>query len=299
MPITKKTHYIPCFWTAFWNSDYYHFENIRRTQSPRKQIVKSLNYSANKIITTKTEKVFFEHGMGLSDITYNSIIDFANRNNESCFNDIINLSPDSYSDLVIDFENFFTTMEDLVKEQLVNIIVKNEINTISEKAYIASFISDLIVRNYKNFDNLSLIYEKMNKPKFELFWNLRNDFSNPVVHQQLIIPIVASEWILYRTSCFKFPLGDQPVLSNKRNILIALSPTLLLKVNLKKKVSPKKICKNKKGVNYFVYREFMQRTISDSFREIIFNDEDLLNSWKETRVYKEKIAKMNLKKNEC
>jgi len=292
MPITKKNHYNPCFWTAFWNSDYYYKENVRTTQNPRTQKVFSLNLIGDKIIPTKTENVFFEKGMGLSKISADSVTDYAERNNDSLFNKLENIESLDNNDLLIDFENFFSTMEDLIKEPLLSVINKNEINTIAEKTHIASFIFDLIIRNYKNFNRMISRNDELNKPKFELFWNLKNDFSNPEVLKNAIIPIVASEWILYKTKKFKFPLGDQSVLINDRNALIALSPILLLKIKFKKKVSPTNICKTKKRLSFLSYRDFMHRTIKSSCREIIFSNKQLLLDWKETRVYRNRVAKL-------
>lgn len=292
MLITKKNHYNPCLWTAYWNFNYYHNEDLKNSQKARNQQIYSLNLIGNKILTTTVEKVFYEKGMGIANITYNSVLDFTKRNQPHDFNDIQNTPKKYFNDLIMDFENFFTILDELIQNPLKSIIHKNEINTIEDKIHIASFIVDLKLRNYKNFNNLVYLNSQQKKPKFELFWNLKKDFSDPEYLMKMIIPIVASEWILYRSNKFSFPLGDDPILINRKNILFALSPKMLLKINFRKKVPPENICIIKDNINFLNYKDFMGRTVQNSYREIIFSDKAVLEKLKNSRVYKNKINEL-------
>ena len=261
MTITKKNHYNPCLWTAYWNYNYYHNIDYRKSTSPRIQRIKSLNLKADKIICTTTEKVFFEKRMGLAEVSENK---------------------------VIDFEDFFTSSENLVKKTLFEVIQKNGIDTLEEKTNISSFISDLRIRHYENFNGLVKKYSKKGKQKIKLFAELISDYSSTDFHNSQIIPLLSSEWIIYKSKDFKFPLGDNPVLVNNKNILIALSPKMLLQINYKKKVLPNVKCKVRYKMNYFKFKEFMHRTINSTNREIIFNDIIVLEKWKKSNVYNKK-----------
>ncbi|WP_179009704.1 DUF4238 domain-containing protein [Winogradskyella forsetii] len=261
MSITKKNHYNPCFWTAYWNHDYYHNHEYRKSANARNQKIQSLNLKGNKILPSKTEDVFFEKRMGLANVSENE---------------------------VLDFENFFTTSENLIKEPLFSIIEKNEIDSLEEKTHISSFISDMILRHYKNFNGLIDDYNKKGKQKIELFIDLKNDYSTSDFHKAQIIPLLSSEWIIYQSKDFKFPLGDNPILMNDKNILFALSPKMLIRINYKKKVLPDTACVVKHKMNYFTYRNFMRRTIISSDREIIFNEVGVLEKWRKSKVYQKK-----------
>jgi hypothetical protein len=262
MSITKKNHYNPCFWTAYWNYQYYHNEEYRRENSPRIQKIYSLNIKADNIFPQTTEKVFYEKRMGLAKIN---------------------------DDAILDFEDFFTTHENLPKKVLIKVIEQNNIESLEEKTLIASFISDLMIKHYENFNSSVDKYISHGKKKIDFLIDLNNNYSSTVFHKSQIIPLIASEWIIYLSKEFKFPLGDNPILINNKNILVALSPKMLLKINYNKLVMPEKICEVKHTMNCYTYRDFVYRTIASSNREIIFDNIDVLEKWRKSKVYLKKV----------
>ncbi|XLS29624.1 hypothetical protein ACJD0Z_02110 [Flavobacteriaceae bacterium M23B6Z8] len=262
MSITKKNHYNPCFWTAYWNYQYYHNEEYRRKNSPRIQKIYSLNIKADNIFPTITEKVFYEKRMGLAEIK---------------------------DDVILDFENFFTIQENSAKSVLIKVIKQNNIESLEEKTWIASFIYDLMIRHYENFNSLVDKYISNGKNKIDFLIDLNNDYSSTEFHKSQIIPLIASEWSIYLSKEFKFPLGDNPILINNKNILLAISPKMLLKINYKKHVTPEKICEIKHKMSCYTYRNFVYRTITSSNREIIFDNIDVLEKWRKSKVYLKKV----------
>ena len=81
MGITKKNHYNPCFWTAFWNPEYLDASRSGETldTKPREQVIYSLNLKSNKILRLKTENIFFDKGAGLATITRDNALDYCKR----------------------------------------------------------------------------------------------------------------------------------------------------------------------------------------------------------------------------
>jgi hypothetical protein len=75
---------------------------------------------------------------------------------------------------------------------------------------------------------------------------------------------------------------------NNKNLLIALSPKLLLRINLKKSVVPEKVSTLKRSINNFLYQNFLKRTILSASREIIFCDSVLLKKIQKSRNYKQR-----------
>ncbi|HEX9827973.1 MAG TPA: hypothetical protein VGA80_15345, partial [Flavobacteriaceae bacterium] len=215
MSITIKNHYNPCFWTAYWNYEYYHSKEYREANLPRNQKIYSLNVRADKVLPETTKKVFYEERMGLAEIN---------------------------KEAILDFEDFFTTYEDLTKKTLFNVIQQNEIKSLKEKTEISSFIADLILKHYENFNSLVDKFINDGKKKIDFLIDLKQNYSSVDYHNKTIMPLVASEWILYISTEFKFPLGDNPVLINNKNILIALSPKMLLKINHNRFVTPETKC---------------------------------------------------------
>jgi hypothetical protein len=71
---TKRNHYNPCFWTALWNEDYFsqYCSDSAQRDSPRDQVVYSLNMRAAKVIPTTVEKVHCHKGLGVAEINAES-----------------------------------------------------------------------------------------------------------------------------------------------------------------------------------------------------------------------------------
>lgn len=285
---TKRNHYIPCFWSAFWNSEYYLNETIRNTQKPRNQLVHSLNLKGDVLLLKKTNDIFWEKGMGLATMSDFAIKEFERRRNSDEFNQFLSVERTENTPVGIDFENFFTAYENISREYLITVILKNNIDTLEEKTQIASFLVDLVLRNPINIKKLVSFFQASNSYKFELFYNIKQAYSDEQFHFKMIIPLISKEWILYNSNKFLFPLSENPILMNNKNLLIALSPKLLLRINLKKSVVPEKVSTLKRSINYFLYQNFLKRTILSASREIIFCDSVLLKKIQKSRNYKQR-----------
>lgn len=71
MQLTKRNHFNPCFWTAFWNPDYY--ANVM-AGSPcqlvaRQQRVHVLNIKSGKIYEQTVDRVHYDKNLGIAEIT--------------------------------------------------------------------------------------------------------------------------------------------------------------------------------------------------------------------------------------
>ncbi len=295
MPITKDNHYNPCFWTAYWNSEYY----FKKKNDPnfkgkaREQVIFSLNLKSNKILSTKVDNVFYEKGSGIARITKKEMLDYCKRNVPSEYQDVSDYYEKNPQDTFIDFENHFTGIENVIRDVLESIIKTRNIKDISDKTYLSFIIFFQILRNHNTLKEFENYFDSKSLPKFELFINLKNTLSSNEAIWGLILPILSSKWTLYRLKRNRLPLSDNPVLIRPLHIFMALAPDLLIEIDLKKKVSVDNICKISNNLSLLKLREFKKRTITNSSREIIFGDSRLLEKWQKSSAYKKHRKYLN------
>lgn len=291
MNISHRTHFNPCFWTAFWNKDYYekHRENSSIKKDCRIQIVYSLNLKADKIFKRKVENVHFGKGLGISKITPDKARDYCKRVFPEEYDKLDKYLKSHPDTLILDFENVFLAIENSPSYQsLINVIQKEKISTREEKAYIAGFIVQHNMRNHIVINSMIEILDILGKHRFEHFIWLKYVWSNPDILYRLVYPLIESQWILYKTKDHTFPLCDSPIMSKNGSIMVALSPRMLLEINMRTKTDPEKWIE-KDYISKFKLNEFRRRTISNSFIEIIFYNKETLELWQRTKEYKRRV----------
>ena len=294
MTITKRNHYNPCFWTAYWNYEYFNNKIEKKDiyQKPREQLVYSLNLKSNEIIIQKTEKVFFEKGAGLADLSKDDVLKYCQKNQPEKYEEMVEYFEKEPSAVLIDFENHFTEFENLYKSVLENTIIHASIPDISIKTSLSYFLLIQLIRNHYTLNQTISQYEFLGKAKFEVFMDIKNAVSDSDHLLKLIMPFLSSKWTLYKTRRYKFPLSYNPVLIRPFHIMIALAPNLMLEIDLKQKVSVEEICEHKDIMPFHKYAEFKKRTIENSSREIIFGNDQLLLIWKKTKTYKDHLSRI-------
>ncbi|PKQ62586.1 hypothetical protein BZG02_12780 [Labilibaculum filiforme] len=296
MALTKNNHYNPCFWTANWNFEYYKSKsnNHKSFDKPRNQVVHCLNLRKDEIISQKVCNIFFEKKAGLAIVTKEARLSYCKRYFPEEYPNYQKLSnEDDNGDLTLDFENHFTGMEDLYKEILNSTIENGKVENIAEKTSLSYFLLVQTIRNHNTLRKLNKHGEFYGRDKFEILLYLKHKLSNKDEVMEMILPYLSSKWTFYNLSKFKFPLSDCPILVSSSNIMVALSPNLLLEIELNNKVLPKEICQVKKRISYFKYRQFQKRTIENSSREIIFGEKELLENWKKSKIYRNHLDRIS------
>jgi hypothetical protein len=293
--LTQKNHYNPCFWTAHWNPVY--FASVRQNRpipSARDQRVAVLSVKADKVYHNAVKNVHFEPNLGIAEVTMESADDFCRRNRPEIYESFKQtLKPEDYP-VIIDFESLFGGLEGLRPYQaLLEVIKKNCITSAEEKIQIAHFILYQRSRCHAVMNAILEQSGKMGRDKFEplifLKWALSETrFLHPQIERMTL-----SRWMLYRLDHDTFPLSDSAVLLKPGSIMATLSPRLLLEINLgvqelgqfhQNWIEPEKLA------------EFRRRTIGNTFREIIFGDQKVLEEWQRDPCFRQRVETIrNLK----
>lgn len=285
--ITKHTHFNPCFWTAYWNKDYYDEAVSAITKSrARDQEIFSLNIKANKILPTKIERVHCEKNLGLSEITEDGIRDYIVECYPNNYERYLNQIESDEFPLLLCYENLFTKIEELPPYKVLEkIICTGRIENFEEKVWLSSFIVLQRIRGHAFINSMVEAGQLLNKPKFEYMLYMRHFLSDQELLFKVTYPIGNARWTLHISDRHRLPLCDSPILQEGSNIFVALSPRILLEIDMDKCNRSGELTKVK-NLNKNIVSEFKKRTVSNTYKEIICNSEQLLKSYQSDPFFK-------------
>lgn len=291
MHITKKNHFIPCFWTAYWNNEYFKLkrENPSCQISARDKKIFVLNLKNNNIFSKKTEEVFFEKNTGIAIITSEKALEYAKRKSPENYEKV---KEEYSSDMKLDFENHFSIMEQCYKERLENLILNDSIINDEEKTGLSLLLVYQILRHPNTLNPIEKLFKINGMEKFEMFFSLKERLSDVEGLAKLSIPFLFPKWKIYKLKTSIFPLCDNPVLIKNQHLMFAFAPNIMLEIDLKENSNVIQKCKIKNRISFFKKREFIKRTILNSTKEIVFGDKKLLEKIKKSNTYKKHRANL-------
>lgn len=269
-----NNHFIPCYWTAYWNSEYLIAKRKNEeTKYPRKVHVSYFNLKAGKILNAKTEKIFIDKYRGLAPLETEN--DFEKIKENYIYDNDEHFINQHYS-LVVDFENHFTEYENLSKPALLRTIKSKSIKDIKDKTHLAQFFILQSIRNPSFLDERLSFIEKKGKNKLDLLLDIKSCFADIKKIENLIIPLVYSKWTLYSVKKGILPISDKPILDYNNHIFIPLAPDILIEVELN--IKTEEIASYKYKIPTLKYLKFKNRTIKN-MRNGIVGHTDLLKKW--------------------
>jgi hypothetical protein len=286
--LTQKNHYNPCFWTAHWNPQYYQAVHRKPPRpSARDQRVHVLSVKANKVYSQPVKDVHYDKDIGVAEVTLEAADDFCRRHHPSKYEDFQRKNrPEDYP-VIIDFESLFEGLEKLPPYQvLLDIIRKNCITSNYEKMQIAHFVIYQRMRSHAVMNAVLDAASKAGREKFEPLIELKWMLSDTDLMYPQIAKLMTSRWKLYRLGRDAFPLSDSAVLLRPGNIMVTLSPRLLLEVDLRGEARG---CNHYPRIDDEKLAEFRERTIGGTFREIIFSDPATLEDWRIDPAFQERV----------
>jgi len=290
--LTKRNHSNPCFWTAYWNEAYYEarITGCGEELEARKQPILALNVRANKIIPTIVDEVHVDKGMGVANIEPQSMKAFCKRHFPDRYEKFCREIDEHPDALLLDFENVFTGIEATPAYRTLHKVIEQQgLAGPEDKCNIACFIVLQQMRSHAILKSMIEAFEMVGIDKWEYFWMLKQCLGDRDSLFRMVNPIAISQWIVYRAVSHMFPLPDSPVLVNDGHIMVAISPRMLVEVNLRVRTSE---CSwiDKQGVHKSKLREYRRRAISNTFKELIFHDPDILRSWQETPEFRKRVS---------
>ncbi|HEV8238450.1 MAG TPA: hypothetical protein VGS57_03700 [Thermoanaerobaculia bacterium] len=289
-----RNHYNPCFWTAYWNPDYYAAAVAGTTPLPaaRDQVVYSLNVKGDRIFPTTVANVHYEKDFGPAELSRDDAEAFVKRHYPDRFQSDRQAHESAHYPVFINFEQILTALEGMEHyDHLRTVIARGTLGSPMEKGMIACLVHLQALRSHGIMNSLVEWYGTLGVKKFEFFMLLKWALSNIDCLAEAIAPLALSHWVLYRTESDTFPLTDSPVLILPNSVMWALSPRLLLEIH-RGRAAPESQWQTKNGIKRGKLAEFRRRTIGNTFREIIFSDRRTLEFWQSTKEFRQRTALM-------
>jgi hypothetical protein len=273
----RNNHYNPCFWTAYWNRDFFKavIEHSSSPGDPRKQKVYALNLRSKTILQTTTENVFKHKNLGPARITPDSAKRFFQKHYPVQYDAFNKAVANDDSTYYINFEQVLTHLEKYY-DSLLTTIKTGGIASEEDKAQLACVLVTHALRSSPYLTSRLDFCATAGIDKWEFFWLFKKALEDADVLLKPATPLVAGQWTLYRTKDHTFPLCDCPVMIGDNTVMATLSPRLLLEVNL---VHLGNSLANYRALTPSKFREFQQRTIANTFTHIIFHDRTQLQKW--------------------
>lgn len=285
MTITKRTHYNPCFWTALWNQQYYEAVENQKHDSlrVREQKVYSLNLYNNEVHHKITDQVFFEKHLGLVSFNEKDIEQFIKRNYpENAEERKMSFEKE---DLIIDFENLFTTLEESPAYlNLISLVKDKILKNLEEKGNIATFILVHNLRNHVLINSFVEFGKQIGSSKFEHLIHMKWMLQDFELMKNIISRYLIGHWIIF-TSNEPVPLIDSPICIKNGEILCVLNPYQVLLINLNNVTNQ---IEYKTVDNYNQIKKFKNILISNTYREIVFAKEGQAEEWKKSTEWSER-----------
>jgi hypothetical protein len=294
MKHTKRNHYNPCFWTALWNEDYYE-RAVRKVAHPfpsRQHKVYALNVKSGQIYQSTVENIHYDKNLGIAEISREAAEDFARRYHPDDYENFVRANDSDTYPVFIDFEQILTELEKLPPyEILMKVAQRGRIESAEEKANLGCFLVLQMLRSHAIMNAMIQWHEELQRHKFEHFVTLKWMIGDTKSLFALVYPIIACRWTLFAIDDDLFPLCDSPVLVKPHSLMVALSPRLLLEVEPPIPDSDDE-CHVRESIKRRKLEEFRHRTIGNTFREIIGNQQ-VLQRWQSTREFRDRVAIMN------
>ena len=284
--LAKRNHYNPCFWTAYWNPDYYRaaISDTCRTCKPRTQQVHALSIMADKIFETNVDSIHFDRLGGVGKLSGESLEDFVRRARPDRVDQFLKYHDPEEYEISFDPEELLTKIEATPPYEVLRQVIRQRgIQSRMVKSNIGCFVVLQWLRSHAIMNAMLEWHAELGHNKFEHFYTLHSLLKNCEALATLALPLVACRWTLFKSASDEFPLCDSPILSQQhpQSIMVALSPRLLLEIQPQiRRASDARVVSRKSTRSKIA--EFRRRTIGNTFREIIFGDRDVLEYWQKT-----------------
>jgi hypothetical protein len=184
------------------------------------------------------------------------------------------------------YENIFTGIEEQPPYKILEkVINRGSIDSFEEKVWLSSFMILQRIRGHAFIHSMAETAKLLAKPKFEYMLYMKHILADQELMFKATHPIANAKWSFHISDRHRLPLCDSPILLENDSIMVALSPRLLLEVDLKKSAIHEELTLTKR-LNKNIVNEHKKRTINNTHKEIVFNKLSVLESYLEDPLFK-------------
>jgi hypothetical protein len=293
---TFKNHYNPCFWTALWNSEYYHSikNSTERNKKARDYKLKGIRFGCDKIIKNKADKLFYELHMGLAVISIMELREmFYKLPKDYIYISKVNKFSIKYLSwlipnwgIIIDIEPLLRELERINGTNAVLDLVKHgNIIDKTHKSLLATFIYTQQLRSPLTFSANYHKNKHTNNPKAFSILDFIHSLSNDKEMYNVITVYLQCMWHLYTVDIDIFPLSDLTIHEDNQNVIAVLSPRHLLIINKEHKEDDIRYYNT---MNKEILDLVCNKIIQNTFKDLVLENESVLNQILDSRDWKDR-----------
>ena len=299
MTLTKRNHYNPCFWTALWNEAYYARLASGAEGGPpaRSQRVHALNVRSGAIYSTAVNNLHFEKNLGLAEMTPESMKDFCRRRFPGRYAEVARYIDEHPDALILDFENILGGTEMHGHSSLLDVARHNGLSSVEHKGFVTCAVILQAMRSYEFMSSMVTRTSSLGMAKWEYFWILKHIWSDRVALARAGAPLACARWTIYRTEHHRFPLCDSPVMINRDNVMVTLTPRHLAEIDLTVQ-KPEDNWVVRDGISASKFREFRRRSIQNTFKDVVFSGCGELESWRALSEFRTRMRALQTREGE-
>ena len=281
MNLTKRNHHNPCFWTALWNESHYlHVvSGAEGKMSPRSKSVYALNVRSGAIYPTTVENLHFDKNLGLAEMTPDSMRRFCQRWFPERSVEVAQYIDEHPDGLTMDFENILGGTEKHGHGFLLDAARYGGFSSVQHKSFVTCLVITQAMRSHEFMASMVTRTAALGIAKWAYFWMLKNLWADRVAFARATTPLACARWTLYRTARHRFPLCDSPVMINRDNVMMTMSPRLLAEIDLTVQAR-ENAWTVRDDISASKYREFRRRSIQNTYKDLTFSDPAELEIWK-------------------
>ena len=196
---TKRNLYNPCFWTAYWNPEYFTAaaEGRDLPGAARDQVVFALNLRADKVLNAPVRELHYDKGLGVAEITPDSMMRFCKRWYPSEYRNLEEYVQKNPETLYMDFEDILAGIEEKGGyDALIEAVKNGNLSSVQHKGFLTCVIIIHALRSHEMMNSMIETTSISGIDKWEYFWLLKNAWGNPLALARAVTPLAFSQWIL-------------------------------------------------------------------------------------------------------
>jgi hypothetical protein len=234
------------------------------------------------VYETTVERVHFAKGLGVAEITPDSLRRSCKRRvpeNYAKVEEYLETHPES---VFLDFEEILFAVERIARyDLLIETAKQGRFSSDEQKGFVTCILVIHAMRSYEMMTSMIDHVEEAGMQKWEYLLMLRRAWATSEILARPAVVLAAAQWTLHRSNQHCLPLCDSPIMIKRDSIMAAISPRLLLEVDLTKPYTEKP-CELIDTIGPEKYEEFRKRSIANTFREVIFHNPEELERWRAT-----------------
>jgi len=206
-------------------------------------------------------------------MTPGALLDFCKRNHPDHYDAFVLEMQEHSESVYLDFENVFTSMEEMPMYTVLLDCIKNgRIDTLEEKTWLAMFLVHHRLRSHVYIKKLTEGYAAEGMEKFEALIKLRWSLEDPRFMADETNELINRQWTVYNLDRSILPLSGCPIIDSPSKTLFAtLAPNMLLAVGFKPCLDLGIYYQGR--IPHQIFNDYLRTTTEHIHKGLIFSDE--------------------------